>query len=235
MDQSAKILTTQDGSHTLYSNRYQQPFHSIHGALTESRHVFLKGAEIENLFKSKSRVAILEIGFGAGLNWLLTASLALRHRVHLAYTASDQRIPCGKLLSDLCYSDLVEFHSLSEAFIKWRNTVPDKIPDGLYQPTFKESSTLRLQIGDATTIPIASRSYDRIYLDAFDPRVNPELWTLEFMGRLYDALYPGGILATYCAAGHVRRALSSSGFSVIRRPGPPGKREVLAAWKPLSP
>ena len=235
MNQPLKILTTQDGSRTLYSSRYQQFFHSVHGALTESWHVFLEGAEIENLFQSRREATILEIGFGVGLNWLLTASLALRYNVRLTYIGMDQWVPCSELFSDLRYKELVEFPVLADAFIKWRSTLPDKIPNDSYKLTHKRGSVLQLQIGDAAGIPLQPCSCDRIYLDAFDPRTNRELWTTEFIQRLHNALHPRGIPATYCAAGHVRRALSASGFSVTRRPGPPGKREVLVVQKLANP
>ncbi len=235
MGESLELLITRDGSRTLYSPRYQQSFHSMHGALTESRHVFLEGAEIKPLFTSSHKAVIMEIGFGAGLNWLLTASLALRHDVRLSYIGVDLHVPRAEILSELHYGDVVEFTSLSDSFLQWRNTLPGRIPDGSYQLSHIQKSTLHLEIGDATGISPKPCSCDRIYLDGFDSKMNPELWTSEFIQRLYDALRPAGILATYSAAGHVRRALIASGFSVTRRPGPPGKREVLAAHKPATP
>ncbi|MCY4158820.1 MAG: tRNA (5-methylaminomethyl-2-thiouridine)(34)-methyltransferase MnmD [Bacteroidetes bacterium] len=231
MDQSLRILTTNDGSRTLYSNRYQQSFHSVHGALTESKHVFVDGAKIEDLFRSKPTATILEIGFGTGLNWLLTSSLALERQIQLTYNALDQQIPTANLLSRLNYGSLVEATSLNALLIKWRNAFHNKIPDGVYQLKHEHDSVLQLFIGEATEVNLPTLAYDRIYLDAFDPTMNPGLWKIEFIQQLYDSLLDGGCLTTYSAAGHVRRALEGSGFSVIRRPGPPGKREVLAAWK----
>lgn len=232
MNQLLEIRTTQDDSRTLYSNQYQQSFHSMHGALAEAKHVFLEGARLTELFKSRKEVAILEIGFGAGLNWLLTASLALRHRVSITYTGLDLQMPSAALLSQLSYAGLIETPSLAEHLIEWRRTFDSEIPCGTYQIPHEYDSVLQLHIGEATTANLSPNTYDCIYLDAFDPRVNPELWTLDFIQQLHDALRDGGYLATYSAAGHVRRALVASEFSVIRRPGPPGKREVLAAWKP---
>ena len=232
MDQLLEIRATQDGSRTLYSNQYQQSFHSMHGALAEAKHVFLGGARLAELFKSRKEIAILEIGFGAGLNWLLTASLALCHRVSIAYTGLDLQIPSADLLSQLSYADLIGNPPLAEHLIEWRRTFDGEIPCGTYQLPHESDSLLQLHIGEATNANFPPNTYDCIYLDAFDPRVNPELWGLGFIQQLYDALRDGSCLATYSAAGHVRRALVASGFSVIRRPGPPGKREVLAAWKP---
>ncbi len=235
LNQSLEIRTTQDGSRTLYSNQYQQSFHSMHGALAEAKHVFLEGTRLTELFQSRKEIAILEIGFGAGLNWLLTASLALRHRVSITYTGLDLQIPSADLLSQLSYTDLIGDPSLAEYLITWRQTFDKEVPYGIYQLPYEYDSILQLHIGEATAANLSFSTYDCIYLDAFDPQVNPKLWTLAFIQQLHDALCDGGCLATYSAAGHVRRALVASGFSVIRRPGPPGKREVLVAWKPTAP
>jgi len=232
MKKPLEVIVTKDGSRTLFSNHYCQPFHSLHGALTESKTVFLEGAEVEELFNSKDRAHILEIGFGAGLNWLLTVSLAHKYQTHLTYTALDQEIPNADLLTDLRYGDLVGQHPLSSTLIDWRQKFPDKIPNGRYHLTFDNHSNLDLFIDDIPSIFLPQNTFDRLYLDAFAPKVNPRLWSLNFFRKLYDSLQCGGILATYSSAGNVRRALTASGFTVTRRPGPPGKREMLAAKKP---
>ena len=231
MNNLLEILTTRDGSRTLYSRQYQQSFHSVHGALTEAHHVFLEGSGTKELLKSQQEVCVLEIGFGAGLNWLITASAARQHRTCLAYTAWDKQIPSAELLSQLGYGGLIGAPTLATTIVEWRKTFINDVPHGTYNLPHEHDSTLQLCIGEATEAILPDRSYDSIYLDAFDPGANPELWIPEFFKQLYKALRDGGCLATYSVAGHVRRALTSSGFSVVRRPGPPGKREVLAAWK----
>lgn len=231
MDNLLEVITTRDGSRTLYSTQYQQSFHSVHGALTEAHHVFLEGSGTEELLKSQREVRVLEIGFGAGLNWLITASAARRHRTRLTYTAWDKQIPSAEILSRLGYGGLIGAHTLATTIEEWRKTFVSDVPSGTYNLTHEHDSTLQLCIGEATEASFPDRSYDSIYLDAFDPRANPELWGPEFFGQLYKALRDGGCLATYSVAGHVRRALTSIGFSVVRQPGPPGKRQVLAAWK----
>ena len=231
MNNFLEILTTQDCSRTLYSRQYQQSFHSVHGALTEAHHVFLEGSGTQELLKSQREVRVLEIGFGAGLNWLITASAARRHRTRLTYTAWDKQIPSAELLSQLGYGDLIGASTLATTVEEWRKTFVSDVPYGIYNLPHKHDSILQLCIGEATEAILPERSYDSIYFDAFDPRANPELWVSEFFGQLYKALRDGGCLATYSVAGHVRRALTSIGFSVFRQPGPPGKRQVLAAWK----
>lgn len=231
MSQLLEIRTTKDGSRTLHSNQYQQSFHSMHGALTEAKHVFLEGSGLTERFKSKKGITVLEVGFGAGLNWLLTASLALRHCMRITYTGLDMQIPSADLLSLLDYGNLIDTRCPAQLLIKWRETFAGEVPDGVYSLPYDDGSVLQLYIGEATAVNLPPNTYDCIYLDAFDPRVNPRLWTLEFIQRLHDALLEGGCLATYSATGHVRRALTESGLSVVRRPGPPGKREVLVAYK----
>jgi tRNA U34 5-methylaminomethyl-2-thiouridine-forming methyltransferase MnmC len=231
MNNLLEILTTRDGSRTLYSRQYQQSFRSAHGALTEAHHVFLEGSGTEKLLKSQREVRVLEIGFGAGLNWLITASAARQHHTRLTYTALDKRIPSAELLSQLDYGGLIGAPALATTIEGWRKTFTGNVPDGTYSLPHEHDSTLQLWIGEATEAILPVQSYDSIYLDAFDPGANPELWVPEFFKRLYKALRDGGCLTTYSVAGHVRRALTSSGFSVVRRPGPPGKRQVLAAWK----
>ena len=232
MDNLLEVITTRDGSRTLYSRQYQQSFHSVHGALTEARHVFLNGSGTEELLNSQQEVRVLEIGFGAGLNWLITAAAARRHRTRLSYTALDKWIPSAELLSQLGYGGLIGAPALATTIEEWRTTFGSDVPNGTYNLPHEHDCTLQLCIGEATDASFSDQIYDSIYFDAFDPEANPELWVPEFFGQLYRALRDGGCLATYSVAGRVRRALTSCGFSVVRRPGPPGKREVLAAWKP---
>lgn len=234
MRQSLEILATQDGSRTLYSNQYKQAFHSTYGALTGSKHVFLEGSGIKELLQPDNKVSVLEIGFGTGLNWLLTASLAIHLRTQLDYTALDQQIPCTNLLSKLGHADLVSSPFLMKMLIQWRGSFSGPVPDGWYHLPHNYKSSLQFHIGDAVTVALSPHRYDCIYLDAFSPQTNPQFWTFDFIQKLYNALREGGRLATYSAAGHVRRTLTECGFAVIRRPGPPGKREVLAARKPNS-
>ena len=226
-----EVITTRDGSRTLHSRQYQQSFHSVHGALTEAHHVFLEGSGTEELLKSQQEVRVLEVGFGAGLNWLITAAAARRHGTRLTYTALDKQIPSAELLSQLGYGGLIGAPALATTIEEWRKSFSSSVPNGTYNLPHEHGGTLQLCIGEATEARFPDRSYDSIYFDAFDPGANPELWVPEFFGKLHRTLRDGGCLATYSVAGHVRRALTSNGFSVVRRPGPPGKREVLAAWK----
>ena len=231
MNKTHQILDTHDGSRTLLCYDAQQSFHSIHGALTESKHVFLDGCKLEDRFQFQPCVSILEVGFGSGLNWLLSASLALQYRVQLFYTGLDKKIPPAPVLSELSYQNHIDAPHLVEILLDWRREFSAAVPYGSYQLPVPDISTLELRIDDILQIPLPPDHYDCIYLDAFAPTVNPKLWESTFIQKLYDTLGYGGILSTYCSAGHVRRSLIESGFCVNRRSGPPGKREVLSAKK----
>ena len=161
----------------------------------------------------------------------MTASKALIHGTQLTYVGFDQEIPTADLLTKLGYGDLVGISSFETELMNWRGSFPETVPDGRHQLRLMNDNILELHIGEATNIQLPRAIFDLIYLDAFDPRTNPTLWSPEFIKRLYNGLIEGGCLATYSSAGHVRRALEGCRFSVVRRPGPPGKREVLAAWK----
>ena len=229
---SSPIVHTRDGSLTLRSRRYGQTYHSEYGAKTEAHHVYLEGATIGRILKATGRVCILEVGFGAGLNFMLTAALAHRLGGELQYIAIDERIPHADILEALQYGTTASMPDLWKALLQWRRTCNSAIPNGRYMVTPSAHCHLDLIIGDATYAALPMNRFDAIYLDAFDPKCNPALWTDPFLAALYDCARPGSRLATYSVAGAVRRGLSKAGFRVERRPGPPGKRHCLTARKP---
>ncbi len=218
-----QLVTTADGSHTLYAPLFGEHYHSTFGALTESWHVFI-GA-VKELMTSRTRLTIFEAGFGTGLNALLTCITAMEYRLMVTYHGAEKYpVECG-LSDQLNYASLLPsdhdprtwFERIHRA--PWNETRKlhpffylHKIKTDLtsYQPDF---------------------SYDLIFYDAFAPEKQPEMWSRELFEKLYTNLNTGGILATYCVKGEVRRMLKSAGFRVTKIPGPPGKREVLRAWK----
>ena len=223
------VLDTSDGSRTLHSNDFRESFHSIHGALTEARHVFMNGTGIHDLLAHAPVVRVLEVGFGTGLNFLLTASIARANTAELQYTGLDLAVPPNELLSPLNYERIEGLQEMTTAWLRWRSSLPYPVPDGTYAHELAPRCRLQLIIGDATKQILPARNYDVVFLDGFSPKVNPRLWTPAFFKTLSRATKPLGALATYSSAGHVRRALEEAHFDVSRRPGPPGKREVLVA------
>lgn len=210
-----QVEKTADGSRTLYLPSIDDHYHSIKGALTESQHIFIN-LGFDSL--SDSNLHILEVGFGTGLNAFLTlqASAATGCKIH--YTGIELYPLPVAMIRELQYSDDPGFMKLH--LVPWNE-------DALISPNF----TLYKIEGDFTR-HIFREKYDLIYFDAFAPDKQPEMWSQELFNYLYVIINNGGVLATYCAKGVVRRMLQTAGFTVERLPGPPGgKREVLRATK----
>ncbi|MDO6462383.1 tRNA (5-methylaminomethyl-2-thiouridine)(34)-methyltransferase MnmD [Granulosicoccaceae sp. 1_MG-2023] len=221
-----KPLISEDGSATAYSDAYRQTYHSTHGALTESRMVYLQNSGIADALAEGRAVHVLEVGFGLGLNFLLSAACALGHNSTLRYTALEKDLISAATLRDLDYGTLLpDAAPVVDALEKALQCPPGDSLHLQHGPV-----SLQILCGDAlhATLPGA---VDAVYQDAFSPDSNPELWTDDFLQGLCNTLRPGGRLTTYCVKGDVRRALKRCGLSVKKHPGPPGKREVLIATK----
>ena len=217
------VLESRDGSSTLLSEKFGVTYHSKYGALRESRHVFIK----EGLFYKcigKKDLAILEMGFGTGLNALLTCMEAKKLGLNIQYTSLEKYPIDLETISQLNYCELLGltngncmFHHLHEA--TWEAPAP--IIEGF--TLFKQNKSFEEAAFE--------RQFDIIYFDAFAPNIQPELWEAPILQKMYDALLPKGILVTYCAKGAFKRALKSVGFEVESLKGPPGKREMVRAVK----
>ena len=227
MVQYPELQATEDGSLTLYTSRFGEHYHSTHGAVQESRHIYT-GLALEGRLatwhqdKGKA-LRLFEVGLGTGLNALLTALVADREQIPIHYT-SIEKYPLPEEV----------FHHLS--YEKTIGEGSDELLRRLHECPWREDVsitpffTLHKVLGDLTdyTFP---QALDVVYYDAFSPESQPELWEERLFLSLYDAMNWQATLATYCAKGVVRRALQHAGFSVERLPGPPGKREVLRAVK----
>lgn len=216
-----KIIRTADGSHTIRIEEWNEQYHSVHGAVAESYHVFIESGLKQVLQPS---ISILEMGFGTGLNAILTLDAALRSDLRIRYTAVDAFPIPEEEWQQLNYPEILESESLKEYFQKihqadWEQWVN-------LSPEF-ELRKLQMDIREFE----ANEEYHLIYFDAFGYRVQPELWSEQVFNIMFRALKPGGILVTYSAKGLVRRTLQKVGFTVERLPGPPGKREMLRALK----
>jgi tRNA U34 5-methylaminomethyl-2-thiouridine-forming methyltransferase MnmC len=230
-DENCEIRQTGDGCLTLFHPGYAQTYHSMHGALQEARHVFLQEAFVEERLKSGRATRILEVGFGLGLNFILTCQTAIRYSTPIFYVALEADLLTSGQLGQLHYAEELDIPALGDALLSWRAQFPDHMDEGCYEFQFGELIQLELHLGDACHFETDER-FDVVYLDAFSPDQNPELWTESFLKRLAEVMLPGGHLTTYSAKGSVRRALEAAGFIVRKRPGPPGKREMLMATKP---
>ncbi len=225
-------VVTADGSHTLRSSRYGETFHSRYGAVAEARHVFLEGSGVGARLAAGAPTTVLEVGFGAGLNALLTLDAAALHGTPLRFASLEQALLPAGTLAALGYRAHLRRPELASAVLAWRAALSEPPPSRAALELGR--SRLELLLGDATgaTLPQGAHA---VYHDAFSPSANPELWDAPFLASLFRALVPGGTLVSYTVQGALRRRLAATGFEVVKLAGPPGgKREVLRARKPGS-
>jgi tRNA U34 5-methylaminomethyl-2-thiouridine-forming methyltransferase MnmC len=217
-----EVIQTEDGSKTIRIIELEENYHSIHGALQEANHVFMKYGLQE--FKDKDELSIFEMGFGTGLNACLTAIQSQILEVKVNYHGLEAFPVSQEELNELEYGTLLgqENKSLYDALhlAKWNE--PVKI---------SESFTINKIQNEIQKIELPVEAYDLIFYDAFGPRVQNELWSEEVFQKMFNSLKIGGFLVTYCAKGQVKRNMKAVGFEVEPLPGPPGKREMTRAWK----
>jgi tRNA U34 5-methylaminomethyl-2-thiouridine-forming methyltransferase MnmC len=218
-----EVRITADGSTTLYRKDIHETYHSSHGALQEARHVFIDYG-LATLPKL-NKVHILEVGFGTGLNALLTALYAQNKGLKIEYHGLEA-FP----LEEAIWQQ-VNYHSL----IQEANS--SKIFSQMHKAAWNELSYLNNDFGllkihnTLQNYQAQEIDFHLIYFDAFGPRAQEEMWDVTLLKKLYETLKPGGVLTTYCAKGSFKRDLKSLGFKVESCPGPLGKREMTRAIK----
>lgn len=215
-----KIIQTGDGSKTILIPEWGEQYHSIHGALAEARHVFI---EHGLLTIPEQQFAILEMGFGTGLNAFLTflKNASLAKEIH--YTALEAYPLEKEMVQELNYMNVIQ--STEEAVFDQMHAAPWGEKIALSEKFYLHKIAEKLE--EITFF----EKYDLVYYDAFSPRVHPNLWTEAIFEKLYANMNEKGVLVTYCAKGSVKRALKSVGFLVESLTGPPGKREMTRAKK----
>jgi len=222
-----EIIVTQDGSHSLLSHRYGVSYHSRYGAIQESKHVFLESG-LFTVAPALGKVRILEIGFGTGLNAVLTFVEAKKRGWAIRYEAVEgYPLELHKALS-LNYSELIDEPEVTSVYEQMHRQAWGDV-HGI-APFFELSK--RNELFEDLHYP--TPAFDLIYFDAFAPNAQPELWELPLLEVMENALIPGGVLVTYCAKGSFKRNLKTLGFSIEALPGPPGKREMTRARKPIT-
>lgn len=221
------IIRTADGSNTLFSEQYGVTYHSRHGAVTESAHVFIN-AGLRYKAAVQPAIAILETGLGSGLNAFMTLLEAERRNLTVRYTALELFPLNEKDLADLDYAAILQAADRQTDFL------------ALHSANWYQALPLSEHFCfEKKREPIESfchpDAFDLIYYDAFAPQAQPELWSSEVMCRMFDSLKIDGALVTYCAQGEFKRNLKKAGFLVETLQGPPGKREMTRALKSASP
>ena len=215
-----ELQQTADGSHTLFIPEMDEHYHSVNGAVQESRHVFIE-AGLHH--QAKKDITVFEIGFGTGLNAFLTLLEARDNERKVVFHTFEKYPLTPQEVEQINYSDLFTpedaplFQQLHDA--PWEEDV-------VITPYF----TLHKHRADFEEVNF-HKYFDMVFFDAFAPDVQPRLWTESMLSKFYKALKPEGILTTYCVKGTVKQALRNIGFNLKRLPGPPGKREMLRAVK----
>lgn len=224
MASDIEIITTTDGSSSIFNATLNETYHSVHGAVAESMHVFIENglAYFINTYKP-TEVSIFEVGLGTGLNAYLTLLFATKHaNITFYYTAIDT-LPMEKdMVSAINYPEVLQANR--QSFEAMHSTPTGQTIN--LAPNF----IFERLVGDVNTYPIDGQ-YNIVYFDAFAPQKQPDMWEIPLFTKLYDKLTDKGIMVTYCAQGEFRRKLKSVGFSVERLPGPPNKREMTRVTK----
>ncbi|MNU59386.1 tRNA 5-methylaminomethyl-2-thiouridine biosynthesis bifunctional protein MnmC [compost metagenome] len=220
-----ELVKTADGSTTIYIPEWNEHYHSSHGALQEAQHVFIKHGLNP---KSDDYLTIFEMGFGTGLNALLTYFASEKRNQYVHYIGLEAFPPTTEEIEGMNYTSFTNDDEASEIFQKLHQA------DWNVAREISEHFVLEKIGKKIQDLELGKGTIDLCYYDAFGPRVQPELWSPEIFQKIYDWLSPGGVLVTYCAKGQVKRDLKSVGFEVSSLPGPPGKREMTKAVKSIA-
>jgi len=220
-----QLIITADGSHTIAVPELNETYHSLHGAIQESNHVFIKnGLEHWQHITGLAHAKVFEVGFGTGLNALLTFSFSEKHKISISY-------------------ETIEAHPIlaEEALLL---NYPDKIDDPLAKIWFEKMHSCPWnRWADISSLGKLKKIHgllehfqpdgciDICYFDAFAPSKQPEMWDVSILEKVTNHITIGGIFVTYSAAGHLKRSLKALGFEVEVPPGPPGKMEMVRATK----
>ncbi len=213
-----ELKMSDDGSHTLFVPELNEHYHSVYGARTESMHVFIESGL--NLVKADN-IRILEIGFGTGLNVLLTA---LNRNDKTIEYHSLEKYPLNSELENILQYSSEQGEQETSLF-----RIIHNLPWDSLTPIAPGFNLLKWE-ADLLTVEFTSK-YDLVYFDAFAPDIQPEMWSESVFTKIFNTMNVGGILTTYSAKGVVRRTLQKVGFTAERIPGPPHKREMLRATK----
>jgi len=218
-----KIILTGDGSHSIRVPDLNVAYHSIHGAIRESQHVFIKAGLINSeIFEYIGVHQVLEVGFGTGLNALLTLIEADKHKNRIYYTAIELFPLNEEVISQLNYCEQLNSPQYKPRF--------ERMHEIGWEEMYEISEFFRLTKTKCNVADFSTEYlFDIIYFDAFAPAAQPELWTKEIFEKMYALLKPGGTLVTYCSKGDVRRAMMAAGFEIEKLSGPQRKREMLRA------
>ena len=218
-----KLQLTRDGSYTLKHPGNPEPYHSMFGAVTEAKSVFLENSEVQQRLQKHLPTTVLEIGFGSGLNFLLSAACARDNQCKLTYSAFEFLLPPTELSCELLTRN-------TTGCVKEIARLKETLDSGqTVNTSINAYSDLTIIRSDATKSQLPVDTFHAVYLDAFSISQNPLLWQTSFLQSLNRALKADGKLATYSVNRKFKDALTDAGFTWKKLPGPGGKREVIVA------
>ena len=212
------LITTKDGSHTIWNEELDETYHSRHGALQESLHVFIEMGLVP-LLSHKNEIRVFEMGFGTGLNAWLTFHRLKETKIILRYNGIEAFPLDQQITHSLNYADQDR-----DLFHKLHN-----VPWGQFNEISPNQWLLKRKVKIEEMDE--NQSFDLIYYDAFGPNTQPDLWSAEVLNKCVRMMNPGAVFVTYCSKGQVRRDLRDAGLEMEKLPGPPGKREMLRGIK----
>ena len=220
------IVQTADGSNTIYNTEVGENYHSKHGALQESMHVFVNSGLqyfLDRTEDLKKPVSILEVGFGTGLNFLLSADFCDQKHIALNYSGIEAYPLTAEMIGQTGYEQYVS----AELWQQFNAQYPDALKGEV-----TINPNCQLQIAHCELLQFQStQQYDIIYFDAFAAAYQPEMWNEAAIAHTIQYLKPGGVFVTYAITGNLKRAIKALGCKVEKAPGAPGKREMLRAVK----
>ena len=218
-----KLFITEDGSHSIQIPELHVSYHSKHGAIQESQHIFIEKG-LKHVSERQKKISVLEVGFGTGLNALLTLIEAEKNDLQILYDVVELHPLDSVFIASLNYLSLLQSPHLVNEFslmhaCEWNTAVK-----------ISKHFDLKKIHGDIRYVELTG-SYDLVYFDAFDPAAQPDLWTAGIFRKIHAVMNESGVLVTFCSKGEVRRVMGDAGFSVFKLEGPKGKREIVRSIK----
>lgn len=218
------VIDTEDNSKTLLIDQADVTYHSRHGAITESAHIFIDNG-LKNI-PTQNKITVFEMGLGTGLNAALTSEFARENKQLITYHSVEKYPITPKEIEELTIAKQFNNNQTQADFIEIHEVNWGK------NESINQFLSLTKHQADLLFFEMRQNYYNIIFFDAFGPKFQPDLWTVDVLQKMYSSLQSKGTLVTYCAQGQFKRNLKTAGFEVENLPGPPGKREITRAIKP---
>lgn len=218
------IVKTKDNSLTLYSKEFDDNYHSINGAISESQHIFINSGLKE--LKGNS-INVLEVGFGTGLNALCSLAFSIKNNIKINYIGIEPFPLNIDIISKLNYCDFFDIDNLKEQYFDM-HLLPKNYPHYI-----NDNFIFNLISDKIENIQLKESSFDIVYYDAFNPSKDYSVWSKDNFNKIFNSLKNEGLLLTYSSCGTVKRNLKDAGFEIEKIKGPEGKREIIRAKKLL--